>query len=75
MKDAAPGDAKQPEGQQWFIPFTQPTAAVFKLKHSKGKKANVPHDGVNCPKLLHIKCSTKKLTEIGHLVGNFISHC
>ena len=41
MKDAAPGDAKQPEGQQWFIPFTQPTAAVFKLKHSKGKKANV----------------------------------
>ena len=41
MKGAAPGGAKQPERQQWFIPFTQPTAAVFKLKHSKGKKANV----------------------------------
>ena len=33
MKDAAPGDAKQPEVQQWFIPFTQPTAAVSKLEH------------------------------------------
>ena len=38
---AVSGGPRKAKNQEYFIPFTQPRGAVMRIKHGKGKSANV----------------------------------